>query len=192
MDFFYDTQNRLNVVRDPAVGEIHYAYDLSGRLDTVTYPDLRERHYYYEDPIPDLLTGITDENGVRFATYQYDAQRRVIVSEHAGGASRYGFSYTGASAPYSTVVEDPLGTTRTHTIGLVNNVYKLQSISGTSCTFCGSAKQIDYDANGNVASRTDFAGNVTIYSFSLPRNLETSRTEASLTADARTSTTQSP
>lgn len=190
LDFFYDAQNRLDFVRDPAGGEIHYAYDLNARLERVTHPDLRVRQYHYEDPIPDLLTGITDENGVRFATYQYDAQRRVISSEHAGGASRFEFSYTGASAPYATVVVDPLGTTRTHTIGVINNVYKPQSISGSICSYCGSAQQIGYDANGNVSSKTDFAGNVTTYSFSSPRNLETSRTEAYLTADARTITTQ--
>ena len=190
LEFFYDAQNRLDFVRDPAAGEIHYAYDLSGRLDAVTYPDLSQRHYHYEDPNPVLLTGITDENGVRFATYGYDMQGRAIFSEHAGGAERYEFSYSGALAPYTTVVEDPLGTTRTYSYGVVNNVYKIQGISGPSCNSCGSAAQTIYDANGNVSQRTDFSGNVTTHSFSSPRNLETSRTEAYSTADARTMTTQ--
>ena len=43
-----------------------------------------------------------------------------------------------------------------------------------------------YDANGNIASKTDFNGNRTTYSYDLTRNLETSRTEASGTALART------
>ena len=189
LDFFYDAQNRLNKVRDPAGGEILYAYDASGRLEYVTYQDLTQRRYHYEHAIANLLTGITDESGTRFATYDYDSQGRVTYSEHAGGAGRYEFSYTGASAPYTTTVEDPLGTSRTYAIGNVNNVYKLQSISGPSCSHCGSAQQTSYDANGNVSQRTDFEGNITTYVFSSPRNLETSRTEAFGTARARTITT---
>jgi RHS repeat-associated protein len=190
LDFFYDAQLRLDYVRDPAGGEIHYAYDASGRLETVTYPDLTVRRYHYEEPIPNLLTGITDENGQRFATYDYDSQGRVISSEHAGGAGRYEFSYSGASAPYSTIVEDPLGTSRTYSAGNVNGVYKLQSIAGPVCNSCGRSQDVDYDANGNVSQRTDFEGNVTTYVFSSPRNLESSRTEAFGTARARTISTQ--
>lgn len=46
-----------------------------------------------------------------------------------------------------------------------------------------------YDANGNFASRTDFNGNKTTYIYDLARNLETSRTEAVGTPQARTITT---
>jgi YD repeat-containing protein len=186
LDFFYDAQKRLNRVRDPANGDIQYSYDASGRLEYVTYQDLTQKRYHYEHANATLLTGVTDESAQRFATYDYDTQARVIVSEHAGGAGRYAFSYTGSSAPYSTTVEDPLGTSRTYSFGTVNNVYKLQTISGPSCSYCGSAQQTSYDANGNVAQRTDFAGNATTYSFSSPRNLESSRTEAYGTPRART------
>lgn len=43
---------------------------------------------------------------------------------------------------------------------------------------CGpAAEAITYDANGNVASRSDFNGKKTTYAYDLARNLETSRTE---------------
>lgn len=197
IEFLYDTQNRLNVVRDPAGGEIRYAYDAYGRIESVTYPDQRQRRYHYENAASpnlvrfrDYLTGITDENGQRFATYQYDINGRVIVSEHAGGTDRYEFSYTFTSGPFQTVIKDPLGTSRTYTSAAFKNVYKLATISGPSCSTCGNAKQIDYDINGNVSQRTDFAGFRTKYTFSSPRNLETSRTEAFGTPRARTITTQ--
>jgi RHS repeat-associated protein len=190
LDFYYDAQNRLIRVSDPANGDIQYSYDANGRLEYVTYPDLTQKRYHYEDALPELLTGVTDESGQRFSTYDYDAQGRVILSEHAGGAGRYEFSYTGAGAPYTTTVEDPLGTSRTYSFGVVNNVYKLQNIAGPSCSHCGSSQQTSYDSNGNVLQRTDFAGNVTTYSFSSPRNLEASRTEAYGTPRARTITTQ--
>lgn len=47
-----------------------------------------------------------------------------------------------------------------------------------------------YDANGNVATRTDFNGTVTSYSYDLARNLETQRVEASGTPVARTISSQ--
>ena len=34
---------------------------------------------------PNLLTGIIDENGVRFATWTYDSLARATSSQHAGG-----------------------------------------------------------------------------------------------------------
>jgi YD repeat-containing protein len=190
LDFFYDGLGRLDFVRNPAGGEIRYAYDASGRLEYVTYPDLSQKRYHYEHAIPNLLTGVTDESGVRFATYQYDTQGRVTVSGHAGNAQQYEFTYFGSAAPYTTAVEDPLGTSRTYTIGAVNNVLKLQTIAGSACNHCGDAQQTNYDANGNVSQRTDFKGNVTTYIFSSPRNLETSRTEAYGTPRARTIGTQ--
>jgi YD repeat-containing protein len=54
-----------------------------------------------------------------------------------------------------------------------------------------AARAINYDANGNVSSRqSDFNGNVDAYAYDLTRNLETSRTEASGTPQARTIRTQ--
>ncbi len=46
--------------------------------------------YHYED-ITDkfALTGITDERGIRYATYGYDASQRAISTEQAGGIDRY-------------------------------------------------------------------------------------------------------
>ncbi|MEF8720156.1 MAG: RHS repeat domain-containing protein [Candidatus Accumulibacter necessarius] len=43
-----------------------------------------------------------------------------------------------------------------------------------------------YDDNGNLASRTDFNGRLTTYTYELSRNLETRRVEASGQAEART------
>ena len=55
---------------------------------------------------------------------------------------------------------------------------------------CGDAASRAYDANGNLISKTNWNGNKTTYSYDLSRNLETSRTEAVGTAQARTITTQ--
>jgi YD repeat-containing protein len=49
---------------------------------------------------------------------------------------------------------------------------------------------LTYDANGNPASRTDFNGNRTNYSYDLARNLETLRTEGLTSAGANTPQTR--
>src|SRR5258708_30910578 len=57
------------------------------------------------------------------------------------------------------------------------------------CTACGTnSSATTYDANGFVASRTDFNGNVTRYSNDA-RGRELSRTEAFGSAQARTIST---
>jgi YD repeat-containing protein len=56
---------------------------------------------------------------------------------------------------------------------------------------CGPASEAaTYDGNGNVASRTDFNGNLSTYTYDLSRNLETQRVEASGRPESRTVSTQ--
>ena len=74
------------------------------------------------------------------------------------------------------MVTDPLGTARTYTLTNQHGLGKLASVS-QPCPTCGSSAAITYDANGNVASRTDFNGNKTCYAYNLTRNLETARLE---------------
>ncbi|MCO3156978.1 RHS repeat protein, partial [Pseudomonas aeruginosa] len=53
-----------------------------------------EKDYHYENSQnPRLLTGITDENGARYATWTYDDQGRAISSEHANGAEKVSLAY---------------------------------------------------------------------------------------------------
>jgi len=47
--------------------------------------------------------------------------------------------------------------------------------AGAGCS--AAASVISYDANGNVASRTDFNGNRSCYAYDLSRNLGTTRLE---------------
>lgn len=79
---------------DPAGGLYTYRYDANNNLTQATYPDGSSKTYHYENPsFPHHLTGISDENGTRFATYAYDSQGRAISTEHAGGQERFEFGY---------------------------------------------------------------------------------------------------
>lgn len=191
----YNPSGRLTAIAIPGGQSIGYNHDNSGRLTTVAFPDSRIRRYHYESPQnAGRLTGITDENNVRFATYAYDSTGQVLSSEHAGGVERYEFTYS-ASGPtesrfFSTAVRDPLGTSRTYNHGTIAGVYKLTSVTGGPCESCGSASTVVYDAQGNVTRRSDFRGNRTRYEYDLTRNLEVSRTEGLSSTEATTPQTR--
>ncbi len=199
IQFNYDTASRVTKLIDQAGQQILFAYDAANNLASVTHADNTVRTYHYNEPantsgtnLPNHLTGITDENNVRFATYQYDAQGRAIVTEHAGGAQRYSFLY---NTNGTTDVTDPFNTIRTYnfntTLGVVRN-----SANSQPCTNCSARDQNrSFDANGNVSSRVDWNGNRTDYTYDLARNLETARVEGltssgSSTAATRTISTQ--
>jgi RHS repeat-associated protein len=175
--------NNIATVTDHLGNIVSYGYDANNNLVTVTYPSGGTKTYHYNEQaftantnLPNALTGITDENGVRYATYKYDAQGRAISTEHAGGVNQYQLNYT---SPYSqTIVTDPLGTARTYSFQTILGVVKTTGIS-QPCPSCGgsNAQATTYDANGNVASRTDFNNKKSCYAYDLSRNLETARVE---------------
>lgn len=208
MQFGYDAAGRVVKMTDPAGGVYHYAYSgtlITDHLTTVTYPDSTVRTYLYGETAnvsatPDAgvsythsLTGILDENGTRYASWTYDAQGRASSSEHGplgSGIDHVGLVYgtPDANGISSTTVTDPRSNVRSYGFSTLLGVVKNTGITGLPCNGCNAA--LTYDANGNVSSRTDFNGNATHYAYDLARNLETSRTEAFGTPEARTITTQ--
>jgi YD repeat-containing protein len=189
LNFTYDAHSRLSTLTDPAGGLYRYGYDANNNLVSVIYPDGASKAYHYENTsFPHALTGITDENGNRYATYGYDAQGRGILTEHAGGVDRASLAY---NADGSTTVTDALGTARTYQFQTILGVVKSKGQSQPGGSGCGaSASALTYDANGNVASRTDFNGHRTDYTYDLTRNLETSRTEGLTASGATTPATR--
>lgn len=183
LNFTYDGFSRIQTMTDPAGGVYQYAYDTNGNLTSVIYPDAKARTYHYNEQaytsntnLPHALTGITDENGNRYATYTYDTQGRAIITEHAGGVERYALTYS--TNGNSTIVTDPLNSQYTHNFQTILGVAKSTGQSqpaGSGCSAASSA--MTYDANGNVASRADFNGNKTCVAHDLSRNLEIARVE---------------
>jgi YD repeat-containing protein len=186
----------LSRVTDTAGAQYNYTYDDQGRLKLASRPDGTRRTYIYysEDGLPTisnssgLLTGIVDENNVRFASFGYDSLGRATSTQHAGGVNRYSVSYSWSGVIPATagsvlagVVSDPLNTQKTSRLTLVNGVFRggseTQPCSSPGCVGTVSTS-IGYDANGNVAFRTDFNGNRINYLYDAARALESSRTEA--------------
>jgi RHS repeat-associated protein len=184
----HDADGLLTAITQPDGGQIQYAYDRWHRLTTVTYPDSTTRTYAYGDTRNQwLITAINDESGQQYGTYSYDAQGRVTSEFYGTGADSYSFSYS-AGGDGSTVT-DPAGAVTQWTYSAANGVYK-PSAHTQKCLGCGDLASASYDENGNPNARTDFNGNQTLFLYDSTRNLETWRTEAAGTPQARAITTQ--
>lgn len=167
-----------------------YNFDSISRLTRVEYSDGGSIGYVYYpyDSLPplnnsdDLLVGIVDQHGTRYATFSYDTEARAVGTEHAGGASKYSVAYPWTSNIVSAVVAvaivDPLGAIGSATMKLVNGAFrKAGDARPAGAGSAAASTSIAYDASGNVASRDDFNGYRTCYVSDLARALEVVRTE---------------
>ena len=184
--FSYDAAGHISRITDPGGGQYQYAYDANNNLVSVTYPDGKSRQYHYEVPLLFVndLTGITDENGVRFATYAYDCRNRVVSSEHAGGKDRISIDYD-SSYPYTAT--DALNNATSYGYSDQTPLRKLADKGPADGSYDGDAL-FQYDENGFLIEYTDQNGTDTTFTRDT-RGLELTRTEASGTYQARTITT---
>ena len=216
LNFQYDAAGRMIRMADPAGGLTTFEYDgatavrlnatdpAPGVVTKITFPDGAARTYHYNEAsainggvacagltagLPTQLTGITDENGVRFATWRYDCAGRATSSEHAGGVERSSLVYDSPASGQTTITEnlgDPLApSTNTRVYSFASYFGKLKStsvvdaVSGqpASCKDCGGSSATTYDANGNAKGFVDWKGTKTCVGYDLARNLEVNRIE---------------
>lgn len=190
----YSANYRLANLTLPDGTQIGYGYDLIGNLTSVTYPDGKSRIYGYNEAgqtsgvsLPYALTSITDENGIRYITYNYDTTGRAISEVLNGGVGSHTLTYNNDS---SVTVTDALGKQTTYHFEVYRGVPKVVRIEGHPTATCAGANQsYTYDPNGFLASKTDW-NNVTTTFVHDAQGRELSRTEAAGTPDARTITTE--
>ncbi|WP_315716585.1 MULTISPECIES: RHS repeat-associated core domain-containing protein [unclassified Bradyrhizobium] len=140
---------------------LEYVIQPDTTADTADNPRIR---YHYENAsFPYALTGVTNEAGVRYATWTYDAKGRVLTSEHAGGVERYSIAYNDVAN--TVTVTNPLSKVAVYHYSKDargNNI--LASIEGQPSANCvGSNSVIGYDVNNYVTDETDEEGRVTHY-----------------------------
>lgn len=195
------TGGKVSKVVDPAGRSMGVSYDAAGNLQRVTWQDNKVRTLIYDAPgLPWALTGILDEENVRYATFGYDASGLAVFTEHAGGTARHSVAY--ATPPYVAVSEKrnnalgiyerifewvaPSGTVLSDPLGQVSQVAVTSSMgyplsagqsqpAGSGCD--PSTSNSTYDSGGNVGSFDDFKGNRVCYVNDTSRNLETMRVE---------------
>ena len=159
LEFSYNANDKISSVATPT-GTFTYAYDTDENLSTVTKPDTEVRTYHYEDTNFDhALTGITDEKGVRFATYGYDSSGRATSTKHAGDVNEYTIAY---NSDETTTTTNPLGKQTIYTFETIHGERKIVDVDGQASTNCPAAgKSYTYNADGFVESKTDWLGNIT-------------------------------
>ncbi|HVJ62286.1 MAG TPA: hypothetical protein VM555_06185, partial [Tahibacter sp.] len=196
LEFRYDAQGFLIEVAD-AAGEIFgYRYAMQqdvgvpaqnkGLLLFADRPDSSSREYRYDEaahvassPYVNLLTGIVDENGERYGTYNYDASGRAFQEYHGTGANLLTLTYSGSynAATSSTIVVDALGQIQRRRFVAVNGVVRdagRDRCADAACNTVTSSTNNTYSSDGNRNLVTDFNGSVTDHDYN-SRGLETQR-----------------
>jgi RHS repeat-associated protein len=195
LSFTYASNGNLAKVTLPDGGTLIYGYDpSSGLLTSVQYPDGKSRQYVYNEssltgggPLPNALTGVFDEAGVRYETtgYSYSGSGVAVSSTFAGGADASSIE----SEQMQGFVTTPLGASLTFYFKNALGALKPSS----SNKFCGlqcnqTQQEITYDTNGYPASMTDFKNVITKTTYDANGLLD-QQIDASGTTSQRTTTT---
>lgn len=204
LTFAYDARNLLTSMTTPD-GKL-YKYDYTNLLpdvadsgefilSTVIHPDSTpatdadnpKTTYHYENAThPYALTGITDERGVRYATWTYDIKGRVLTSSHAGGADTYTFAYDDVTN--KRTVTNPLGKQTTYHFQLYQGRQRITKVEGIASANCAASDTTyAYDTVGFVNQTTDGEGRITKYTNNA-RGLPETIVEGFGTPEARTTT----
>ncbi len=159
----YNPQGKVSTLSTPD-GDFTYDYDANGNISAVTNPDTTTRGYHYEDVnFPHALTGITDENNIRYVTWSYDTEGKAISSGHAGGVDNYTITY---NPNETTTVTNPLGKQTTYTFETIQGVRKIVGVEGHQSANCAAgSKEYSYTPEGWLDLRTDWEGNVTDFDY---------------------------
>ena len=176
----YDSQSygeqagHIRKVTLPNGSELHYDFDSQLNLTRIRYPDNIDRQYHYENTNwPQHLTGITDQNNNRYASWEYNEEGRAIRSEHANGVELIDVSYT---IPPENSDTDVGITEITNSLGEVSRYTWLQDkqhgrvrlLSGTGpgCASCPpTGVKYEYDSSRQLKTVTHENGQVTEYDY---------------------------
>lgn len=178
------------------LGQLLYAFDEFGNLTTVTYPDGKTRQYHYDEieftaiKGQGLLTGITDENGSRYATWYYDNLERAYKSVHGDNLDVTEIEYlpNDANGRKVRIEHLPSGGSKKYYFDATYGV-RAEQIEHYDATgnFVGT-ERFTYNGFGHITTHTDIKGTVTQYN-RYTDGREDSRTIAAGTGRARTIST---
>jgi YD repeat-containing protein len=195
----------IATVTTPDGRSMSATYDGNKNLTALTWPDGKTRTFQYENTgLPWALTGKTDENNVRLATWAYDTEGRAVSSDGALGTNHYSATYTTPpqavvteslvvgnglnypntyyrnhtwQAPTGLQVTDATGTTSATNVVMPNGYPVLAGISQPAGSGSPAASNAStYDARGNLLSHDNFQGERTCYAYD-GKNQQVSRAE---------------
>ncbi|MBA8889705.1 RHS repeat-associated protein [Dokdonella fugitiva] len=209
--FQYDAEAYLIRVTDELGTNVEYRYTSytaagvshnGGVLEYADKPGGSSRHYLYDEsahlsgslPYNELLTGIVDENGQRFATYEYDSLGRAYHEWHGGvDADETTLHYNAGGyngATSSTIRETALHHFERRNFQSVAGIVRdagVDRCTDVTCAVVTGSSSRTYDGSGNPDLDTDFNGSVTDHDYNT-RGLETRRVDASNASGANAAT----
>ncbi|MDG9671070.1 DUF6531 domain-containing protein [Hahella sp. CR1] len=158
--------------------KVTYAFDNAQKnnITNAAYPDGTQKNYHYEDPrFKNALTGISDEKGVRLATWTYNEEGKAESSEEFGNSEKSALTF---NEDGSTTVVVSSGAQTTYYFERIHGVRKLVKVEGDASENCLAANAAyTYDDSGYLDTVTDWEGVVTDYDHN-DRGLEVKRVEA--------------
>jgi len=166
LNFTYTSSGNVSQVIQPDGGTLTYTYNTTGNLVSVQYPGSSTRQYVYNESaltggtnLPNVITGVMDESGVRYASTTYNSSGEALSSSFVGNVNTTQVTY---NASGTATVLYPLGFSSTLSFVTVQGVNKLAALDQACGPQCGQSwKTLTYDTSGNPASSTDFNGNIT-------------------------------
>jgi RHS repeat-associated protein len=178
---FSQLRNSLNVLEKVILPDATPATDVDN--PTIT-------HLYEITTSPFQLTGLTDQRGVRYATWGYTGNR-ATSSQNALGHNATSLAFDDAGNKIT--VTNALGKQTIYRYGFgLQSARLLSSIEGQASANCPFSQQnITYDANNFIATVTDGEGRVTSYTND-PRGRVTSITRGTGAGAATMSFTWHP
>lgn len=190
LSFSYDSLGHLNKVTLPDGGALSYSYDSGNNLASVQYPDAKTRQYVYDESsltenafLPNALTGIIDEGGVRYASTGYDSSGNAVLTGFANNVDVTQITY---NSDGTSTIQYPLGHGATMAFSQMNGLNQIGSIDQSCGPDCNQRwKTRAYDTNGYPASYTDFNNNLTTTQYNAYGEL-TVEVDASGTTSQRT------
>ena len=143
IEFTYDDDFRINIMEDDVGRVWRYFYDMFGNLTKVINPDLTEKQYHYEDiESRYLLTGETDERGVRYSTFTYQADGRAQISYLGSPVTALGQQIERVSVSYgggrNNAVTDSRGNTTRYHFPKKSIQGRVKKIDGPNCSYCST------------------------------------------------------
>jgi RHS repeat-associated protein len=185
----YNTNNQLTEVMDSYNRQLALTYS-NGVVSTVITPDglvltygynsinsvddqlasvsystspVTSQQYLYQDSnSPYALTSIQDEDGNTYQSWTYDSIQRGLTNQVGGLANLITISYDDSNL--TRTVTNALGVTDTYTFSILQDTPKVTQISRAATSSTAAATETStYDANGYLASQTDWGGNETTY-----------------------------
>jgi YD repeat-containing protein len=168
---FTYTSGMLTGVTTPDSLTLTYGYTTvsgSSLLTSVSYntsPVTSQTYLYENISYPFALTGITDENGNRYATWAYDGTGRATSSQHGTGTTIADYmqvSYDDTTG--NRTVTGPLGIQETYKFTTLQGLSKVSEIDrAANGTVAAATRTFGYDTNGYLNASTDWDTNSTTY-----------------------------